>query len=873
MGFIKLNTVKYTMKTCLRTLCLALIFLANIAPALAQLTVNATLTPTQLVQNVLVGPGVTVSNVTYTGGAGSIGSFTTGTTATNLGFADGIIMSSGLVNGSPSIGSPASSFVSNANNSGTDANLQTLIPAHTVQDASVLQFDFVPLSDTIKFKYVFGSEEYPEYVSSSYNDVFGFFVSGPNPMGGTYTSKNIALLPGTNTPVTIDNVNDFTNSIYYVDNQGMNGQTIVYDGFTTVLTAWCLVVPCVQYHIKLAVGDAGDQSFDSGVFLKKNSFSGGAVTITQYPSVPAVGNNGIEGCNDVTVHFSLQAPQASNYPISFGISGTATNGTDYTTITNSVIIPAGQTAVDLVIHPLMDGITEGTETVVLTVQTSICGNTTDVNISIADNTPLVVNTSNDTTICGGQANLWVSASGGITPYAYAWSNNLGSGTSYTVSPTATTTYSVSVTDACNNTTTESITISAGVGSAEAGNDVTICAGETTTLNASGGTGYQWSNGPLTAINTVTPTGTTTYFVTATGTCDGYDSVTVYVNPLPIITATTSPGNILLGESATLNVTGANTYLWSGNPYDASLAGQTTSANPTVWPTITTTYSVVGTDANGCTGMTSVVVIVTPVFPEVNFFGSPITGCEPMIVQFTDSTIKVAPGATYLWDFGNGTSSSMMNPQAYYPNSGTYDVSLTVTNPGGFGQTMTATAYVEVYPRPVAIMAVLPNREVTSIENTLGFFDQSFGDPVTWSWSFGDGETSDLQQVYHTYADTGQYEVMLAIANEYGCVDTAWTNVRVRPETYLFVPNTFTPNGDGKNDLFYLQGEGILDGSYTIRIFNRWGEEIFFSNDTEHSWDGTCKGKPAALGAYIYIIEFLDLESHSHTMKGSVNIYR
>jgi gliding motility-associated-like protein len=104
-------------------------------------------------------------------------------------------------------------------------------------------------------------------------------------------------------------------------------------------------------------------------------------------------------------------------------------------------------------------------------------------------------------------------------------------------------------------------------------------------------------------------------------------------------------------------------------------------------------------------------------------------------------------------------------------------------------------------------------------------------------------------------------------------DTTWTDVRVRPEAYLFVPNAFTPNGDGKNDLFYLQGEGILDGSYTIRIFNRWGEEIFFSNDTENSWDGTCKGKPAALGAYIYIIEFLDWESHRHTMKGSVNIYR
>lgn len=844
-----------------------------ILPSFAQLTVNTSFTPTQLVQNVLVGAGVTVSNVTYAGMSGSIGSFTTGASPTNLGFADGIIMSTGLVNGSPAIGSPVSNFASNINSGLTDADLQALIPTYTVMDASVLQFDFVPLSDTIKFKYVFGSEEYPEFVGSSFNDVFGFFVSGPNPAGGSYSSKNIALLPNSTTPVTIDNVNDGNNAIYYVDNEGLNGQTIVYDGFTKVLTAWCLVVPCVQYHIKLAVGDCGDQSFDSGVFLKKNSFSGGAVTVTQYPTVPTVGNNAIEGCNDITVHFTLQSAQSSNYPISYGISGTATNGVDYTTISNSVMIPAGQTSADVVIHPLVDGITEGTETVILTVQTSICGNTTDVVVNIQDNTPLVLNTANDTTICGGQAYLWASTAGGITPYTYAWNNGLGSGTSYTVTPTSTTNYMVTVTDACANTVTESILVNAGVGMAEAGNDITLCAGQTTTLVASGGTAYVWSNGPQSAINPVTPTSTTTYFVTATGTCSGYDSVTVFVNPLPTITATGSLGNILMGEPVTLTASGGNTYMWSGNPYDASLNGQANSASPIVTPVFTTVYTVVGTDVNGCTGTASVIVIVTPVFPEVNFFANPISGCEPLLVQFTDSTIKAAPGASYHWDFGNGTTSDMKNPMALYTDNGLYDVSLTVLNPGGYGMTLNAPAYVEVFPKPVAIMQVLPNRQVTILENTLGFFDQSIGNPVQWSWNFGDGGTSDQSHLYYTYADTGTYEVEFAIMNEYGCTDTTYTSVTVRPESYLFVPNAFTPNGDGKNDVFYLQGQGILEGTYFIRIFDRWGEEIFFSNNTENSWDGTYKGKPAPLGAYIYYIEFLDFEHHIHTLKGSVEIYR
>ena len=103
-----------------------------------------------------------------------------------------------------------------------------------------------------------------------YNDVFGFFVSGPNPAGGNYTNYNVARIPGTAVPVTIDNVNSGSYSSYYVNNG--TGLTVVYDGFTTVLTAWCLVTPCNQYHIKIAIGDAGDGAYDSGVFLEENSF-------------------------------------------------------------------------------------------------------------------------------------------------------------------------------------------------------------------------------------------------------------------------------------------------------------------------------------------------------------------------------------------------------------------------------------------------------------------------------------------------------------------------------------------------------------------------------------------------------------------------
>lgn len=230
-----------------------------------QLTVTTGIPAADLVQNTLIGTGVTATNVNYIGSPLAIGRFQTGTNPTNLGLSSGIIMSTGHVNGSPQIGSPVTNFASTNLGAAGDITLNAL-NLGTTQDASVLTFDFIPLSDTIRFRYVFASEEYPEFVNSSFNDVFGFFVSGLNPMGGNYVNRNIALLPGTTTPVSINNVNHITNSTYFVHNQNLNGMTIVYDGFTVVLTAWLNVIPCTQYSIKLAIADIADGIYDSAVF-------------------------------------------------------------------------------------------------------------------------------------------------------------------------------------------------------------------------------------------------------------------------------------------------------------------------------------------------------------------------------------------------------------------------------------------------------------------------------------------------------------------------------------------------------------------------------------------------------------------------------
>lgn len=218
------------------------------------------ITPEQLVQN-LLGGGVTVQNVKFNGAPHAAGTFTGGDGI--IGFNDGIILSSGRI--SDVVGPNLSDGVSASNGSGSDPDLASLIPGYSINDATVLEFDFIPENDVISFEYVFASDEYNEYVNSSYNDVFGFFVNG----------QNKALIPGTTTPVSINNVNLGKNSSYYVNNDLSDVASLLnteMDGLTKVLYVEAPVKKGEVNHIKMAIADAGDSAFDSNVFIKAKSF-------------------------------------------------------------------------------------------------------------------------------------------------------------------------------------------------------------------------------------------------------------------------------------------------------------------------------------------------------------------------------------------------------------------------------------------------------------------------------------------------------------------------------------------------------------------------------------------------------------------------
>ena len=240
-----------------------------------------------LIDNAFIGNGVVTSNHSFTGDPTQIGFF-----SDSLGFIgmdSGFVLTTGGVDSIGVLG--INYFLSSDLFGGSDADLLTIansVPAMigqfftvgSTQDVAILEFDFVPSSDTVKFNYVFASEEYLIFINSAFNDVFAFLISGPG-ISGPYASPsafpngaiNIAEVPNSNPslPITVSTINDTTNSQYY--NHDIVSQVSAFNGYTDVFTAKAVVTACATYHIKLAIADGSDGIYDSGVFFEAGSFN------------------------------------------------------------------------------------------------------------------------------------------------------------------------------------------------------------------------------------------------------------------------------------------------------------------------------------------------------------------------------------------------------------------------------------------------------------------------------------------------------------------------------------------------------------------------------------------------------------------------
>ena len=444
------------------------------APAFGQLQVDNTQTPLELLQNVLLGEGVTVTNVTYNGVPGDVvdeqaGSFTGA--LGSIGLESGIMLATGNVSVALGPNDEGGSTEGGGNAGVGDPDLEILAGV-TTNDASILEFDFVPVGDSITFRYVFASEEYNEYVCGTVNDVFGFFLSGPGitgPFSGN--AANLALVPGSVIPVSINTVNNGTvgdfgqevncssldpnwtgNNIYYLDNGA--SIEVQFDGQTVVLTARAEVVCGETYHIKMAIADGGDTAFDSAVFLEAGSFLSTPFIPTLTPGPGIVGTNTIlESCYPVTLDFLQQGAGEDTSVVYITVGGTATPGEDYVpAFPDSLIFLPGDTVQSFTFTCPID--LDGQETIILTLTSeSVCSGISIVNefIFFIESVPnLFIEGGFAEIPCLGSTVLTPTLGGGYPPYAISWSDG-SNGTSLAVAPLDNTVYTATVTDDCGST--------------------------------------------------------------------------------------------------------------------------------------------------------------------------------------------------------------------------------------------------------------------------------------------------------------------------------------------------------------------------------------------------------------------------------------
>lgn len=431
-----------------------LLFIWFIVPAICsgQLGIDDGISATEAVTDVLIGGGVTIDNIQHSGDNNQLGYFNS--LFSNIGLDSGIVLSTGSVLGAIGPNNTSSLTSSGGNIGASDPDLEILSGSET-NDASVLEFDFIPAGDSVVFRYVFASEEYNEYVCSDFNDTFGFFLSGPG-ISGPYSNQaiNIALVPNSEIQVSINSINngeigvfgseEFCNNVdpnwqnntqYFVNNEpALDDNSTQYDGLTAILTATAHVDCGETYHIKIAIADAFDDLLDSAVFLEASSLESQGYH-TDVVVTPVLENSPanaiVEGCSDAMI--SITRPENSLEEIlTLTVSGTATSVVDYSAIPNTVTFAPGESTVSFPIHAETDSDLESTEdVVVLFAYQNSCGIAVSqaIEIQILDYQPLSIALPEEVVLCPGTTSiLSADFTGGIGPFEYNWDGEFGEST-------------------------------------------------------------------------------------------------------------------------------------------------------------------------------------------------------------------------------------------------------------------------------------------------------------------------------------------------------------------------------------------------------------------------------------------------------------
>ena len=355
------------------------------------------------------------------------------------------------------------------------------------------------------------------------------------------------------------------------------------------------------------------------------------------------------------------------------------------------------------------------------------------------------------------------------------------------------------------------------------------------------------------------------------------TATIYPVPVADYSSTTVCENTEPTEfTNSSSISDGNVVSWQWN-FDDPVNGISTLPNPAHNYNSGGVFNVqlVVSSALGC--FDTVVKPVTVWSKPTSIFTSDITqDCADACINFLDFSLSNATSIDFWkWDLAGGDSSTVQNPsKCYYNSSNTEDslfsIGLITRNDLGCYDTIFIEDYIAAWHNPIADFTLDPeltNMYLADIE----FTNQSIGE-YFYDWNFGDFMYDIAENPIHNYADTGTYQIELAVETRHGCKDTTYRNVRIDPVISLFVPNTFTPNGDGDNDEFFFKQYAIEEKGVDFKIFDKWGT-LIYQTDHFKPWDGSYKGMPAKQDTYVYKISCIDFFGEEHNEKGHVNLMR
>ncbi len=521
--------------------------------------------------------------------------------------------------------------------------------------------------------------------------------------------------------------------------------------------------------------------------------------------------------------------------------------------------PGGQTTPDILVTP-----TVTTTYTVSGTAANGCSGQSEITVTV-NALPQVSVLPVSSFICYGDT-VQLTAAGAIS---YSWSPATGLSNTVTADPLAspllTTTYTVTGQNAagCSASATSLVTVFPQVSVSAVADPPVICAGESAQLSVTGLSSFTWLPGgqSVSPIN-VTPSGSTVYTVTGTDNNGCYASgmVAVAVEPLPLVFAISADTLICSGSSAVLYAIGnAAQYSWSPGSY--------TGSSIVVSPADTISYVLTGVSGN-CLSTDTIEIEVIP-SPVVSFLPSATAGCDPLNILFTDLSQN---GHSWNWSFSDGGSSTEMNPEHVF-HEGTWSVTETVSNSFGCSTVLVQKDLITVYPVPVADFTVDPAlQSAVELTDAIFYFSNQSTGAASFSWEFGDASFSTDASPIHTYKSPGSYIVTLTAISAGGCSDTVSKSfLEVIPATTGFIPNAFTPNGDGINDLFIPANTNLL--SLDMKIFNRWGKPVFTSEGSPVGWDGTSHGVPAEAGVYAFLMTLQFTNGNIEVHKGNLTLIR